>query len=339
MMLLDELIEIMIGMNDDQLRKIKSFILTKLSIKDPTDQKETVVSFCPHCHSIHIIRYGIKNGKQRFFCKDCKKVFMPTTSNITFKSKHTLETWSNYVSSMLDGMSLRDAANVCGINHKTAFYWRHKIMGSLEEVLDGKLTLQDIVEADETFFPVSYKGNHKKSKSFVMPRKSRHRGSEIHKRGISSEQVCVSCMVDNHNNQQAEIAGLGRITTNQLLNLNKVKSGAILITDKASAYKKYAEKFYFDLIQLKSGKEYKRGMYSLAHVNAFHSGLKRFLRPFNGVSTKHLGNYLNWYIWLNQTAKMMFDARSNNMLDNAIQHPFKITDVEIHQKEALPVAA
>ena len=47
------------------------------------------------------------------------------------------------------------------------------------------------------------------SKSFVLPRKSRHRGSKIHKRGLSTEQVCVSCMVDNHINQQAEIAGLG----------------------------------------------------------------------------------------------------------------------------------
>ena len=47
---------------------------------------------------------------------------------------------------------------------------------------------------------------------------------------------------------------------------------------------------------------------------------------------------LSRYIWLNQTAKMMFDARSENMLDSAIQHPFVITDVEIHQKRALPVA-
>ena len=146
-------------------------------------------------------------------------------------------------------------------------------------------------------------------------------------------------MVDNHNNQQAKIAGVGRITTNQLFSLNKVETGAILITDKASAYKKYAEFFGIDLIQLKSGKEYKRGMYSFAHINAFHSGLKRFLRPFNGVSTKHLGNYLNWYIWLNQTSKMMFDARSENMLDSAILNQFTITDVEIHQKDALPMAA
>ena len=86
MMLLDELIQMMIGMSDDQLRKIKSFILIKLSIKDPTDTKETIVSFCPHCKSIHIIKYGIKNGKQRFFCKDCKKVFMPTTNTISNKS-------------------------------------------------------------------------------------------------------------------------------------------------------------------------------------------------------------------------------------------------------------
>ena len=100
-----------------------------------------------------------------------------------------------------------------------------------------------------------------------MPRKSRHRGSAVHKRGISDEQVCVFCMVDNNSNQQTEIAGLGRITTNQLFNLNKVENGAILITDKASAYKKYAEKFGFDLIQLKSGKEYKRGMYSLAIIS------------------------------------------------------------------------
>ena len=96
MMLLDELIEIMIGMNDDQLRKIKSFILTKLSIKDPTDQKETVVSFCPHCHSIHIIRYGIKNGKQRFFAKIAKRslclqqAISPLKASIHWKHGQTM---------------------------------------------------------------------------------------------------------------------------------------------------------------------------------------------------------------------------------------------------------
>lgn len=44
-----------------------------------------------------------------------------------------------------------------------------------EVVLDG------IVEADETFFAVSYKGNHKKSKTFVMPRPTHTCGKNLKK--------------------------------------------------------------------------------------------------------------------------------------------------------------
>lgn len=51
------------------------------------------------------------------------------------------------------------------------------------------------MEADETFFPLSYKGNHRKS-SFVMPRKAHKRGSSTHTRGLSKEQVCVPCAID-----------------------------------------------------------------------------------------------------------------------------------------------
>lgn len=84
----------------------------------------------------------------------------------------------------------------------------------------------------------------KLSKIFVMPCKPRHRGSEVHKIDISDEQVCISCMADNHNNRQAEIAGLGRITINQLSNLHKIKSDAILIRNKPASYQKYAKKFF-----------------------------------------------------------------------------------------------
>ena len=48
-----------------------------------------------------------------------------------------------------------------------------------------------VVEMDETFIPLSYKGNHKKS-SFVMPRPSHKRGKQIKKRGISNDQVCIA---------------------------------------------------------------------------------------------------------------------------------------------------
>jgi hypothetical protein len=39
--------------------------------------------------------------------------------------------------------------------------------------MSNEVVLEGIVEADETFFAISYKGNHKKSKTFKMPRDSR----------------------------------------------------------------------------------------------------------------------------------------------------------------------
>ena len=46
-----------------------------------------------------------------------------------------------------------------------------------------------------------------------------------------------------------------------------------------------------DLVQLKTGKA-KKGIYNIQHINSYHSQLKRFMRGFNGVSTKYLNNYL-----------------------------------------------
>ena len=87
MMLLDELIQMMIGMTDAQLRKIKSFILMKLSIKDPTNTKETSISSCPICKNNHSVKNGKRNGKQQFLCKGCKHSFSISTNTITFKKQ------------------------------------------------------------------------------------------------------------------------------------------------------------------------------------------------------------------------------------------------------------
>jgi hypothetical protein len=36
----------------------------------------------------------------------------------------------------------------------------------------------------------------------------------------------------------------------------------------------------------------------LQKVNNVHSQLRTFLRPFNGVSSMYLQNYLNWYAYI-----------------------------------------
>lgn len=162
----------------------------------------------------------------------------------------------------------------------------------------GQIYIEGIVEADETFFPISYKGKYKKS-SFVIPRASRKRGKSIHKRGISRELVCVPCAIDRSGHSVSKVATLGRIKTKDLHLLydGKISEDATLCTDKMNSYVRFANSNKINLVQLKSGKT-KKGIYHIQHINSYHSSLKRFIQAFNGVASKYLNNYLLWNSWL-----------------------------------------
>ena len=57
---------------------------------------------------------------------------------------------------------------------------------------------EGIVEVDECFIKESFKGNHSKSTTFVMPRNPRKRGkgkNDKKKRGISKEQICIETAI------------------------------------------------------------------------------------------------------------------------------------------------
>jgi len=57
---------------------------------------------------------------------------------------------------MIDGLSVREVAKKIGVNTKTAFLWRHRFLIALESQQPSKLS--GMVEADETFFLDSFKG-------------------------------------------------------------------------------------------------------------------------------------------------------------------------------------
>ena len=64
----------------------------------------------------------------------------------------------------------------------------------------------------------------------------------------------------------------------------------------AAGYRKYACTKQIPLQVLNATRGAKKyGLYHLNKVNAYHSRLKRWINPFNGVSTKYLPNYLVWF--------------------------------------------
>ena len=132
-----------------------------------------------------------------------------------------------------------------------------------------------------------------------MPRNSRKRGKEIKKRGISKEQVCISTAIDRGNNIILEMVTKGRIKTNDLerLYIGHLDRGSVICTDLQKSYIKFAKDNVSEHIMIATGK-HKNGIYHIANVNSLHSSFKRWIKPFNGVATKYLANYLHWFKWL-----------------------------------------
>ena len=307
------------GLPADERKVLKSALLNT-SFSGSSDMNDFLTKerfangrVCPICGSTHVVRNGRRaNGTQRFICRDCKKSFVVTSNSIASGTRKDLSVWEKYISCMMQGLSLRKTATVCGISKNTAFYWRHKILDALQYMADN-VTLNGIVEADETFFAVSYKGNHKHSKTFVMPRKSHHRGGETNIRGLSREKVCVPCAVNRSGLSIAKVANLGRVSTQNLHDTFKgrITEDSTLVTDAMNSYVRFAKDNNLNLVQVKNGKS-KKGIYNIQSINNYHSRLKKFMSNFNGVSTKYLNNYLIWHNFVNYAKET--DVEKYNIL-------------------------
>ena len=150
------------------------------------------IKCCPHCKFTKFVKNGKGINTQRFLCKDYNNNFTTTNSTIFFSAKKDIKTWKLYIHCMIEKYSLRKTAQICDISLPTAFVWRYKILDALKTMM-SEVELNGVVEADETFMPLSLKDNHK---NFKFPRLAKKREIHATKRGLNKEQVCVSCGVN-----------------------------------------------------------------------------------------------------------------------------------------------
>jgi len=261
-----------------------------------TEQRFSEGRVCPICGGTHVQRNGHrKNGSQKFYCKDCKKSFTIRKNTIFNGTRKSLSVWSEYIRCIAEGLTIDKSAERCGITHYTSFVWRHKILDALGE--GAKLTeLSGIVEADEMFMPISYKGDGERFANEQISRKARSRGGEVHKRGLSDELVCIPCAVDRKGNAVSKVAKLGKCSKRAVAEVlsGHVKTQSTLCTDEEASYRKFAKNNQNTLIQIKGGKGAVKGIYHIQHINAYHSNFKNFIARFKGISSKYLNNYLAW---------------------------------------------
>lgn len=294
---------------------------------------------CPLCGGTHIRRHGHqKNGKQRYLCMECHKTFQATTNSIVAHARKELSVFIKNCDCMARRMPLRETAAVCGVHLTTAFTWRHKILDALRAMSDD-VVLDGIAEADETYFTVSYKGNHKKSRNFDMPRKAHERGGETHTRGLSTEKVCVASAVNRTGHSFAQVACLGAPKAVRLSDVlgNHFERQAVLCTDKTTAYRQIVKDK--DLRHFKiDGQKTIGGIYHIQHINNYHSQLKAFINGcFKDVSTKYLNNYLVWYNLVNYSKKTRTQS-AKILLSFTLTLQKRVRYVDIANREPLATA-
>ena len=243
---------------------------------------------CPHCGCRKLERWGRANGLPRYRCGDCRRTFNALTGTSLARLRKK-ECWPAQTQALMSGETLVKAAKRCGVAVTTAFRWRHRFLSA--PALDKPSRLSGIVEADETFIRESFKG-----KRSDLPRPARKRGGKASKRGLSAEQIPVlvardrtgrttDAVLPDHSRNSVTTALAGVVTpANQLC------------CDGGKAIVGFARKAKIPccILPTPGGPRPEAPNLHINNVNGYHGRLKEWLRPFHGVATRYLGNYLGW---------------------------------------------
>ena len=128
-----------------------------------------------------------------------------------------------------------------------------------------------------------------------MPRPSRHRGKQVHRRGLSRERICVMTGVNDSNETFLEVTGRGALSRERAMDAlrDRIASASVVAPDKASAYVDVLAELEVAAHTVHDSKDRSEG--TINRINTVHSLLDTFMKPLKGVSKKHLGAYLAWF--------------------------------------------
>ena len=253
---------------------------------------------CPHCSSDKVYKRGKQKDVQMYRCNSCSKWYSETTGTALQDIKLKYK-WQSYLNCMEKGMPIKKIAKELGISIQTSFDWRHKILSSLAQFTPAQLT--DEVECDELELALNEKG----SKS--LEREPRKRPSDFKrnqgKDTITTVQVITA--VSRNGEKVLKAVESKRLNKEQIAQAldGVLADDSTLITDKHPSYKAYASdnpSIKHKRLLAKDHVDKNDASVHLQKVNNVHAQLRSFLRPFNGVSSKYLQNYLNWYSYVAQ---------------------------------------
>lgn len=240
---------------------------------------------CPRCQAPgeQLRPWGYSHGLARMRCRACGKTSNALTGT-PLAHLRKRERWLRYGQALIEGVSVRQAAQGCGVDKNTAFLWRHRFLQAAathRPAHEG-----GIVEADETFFLESFKGQRK------LHRPARKRA------GVGAHWEHIAVLVVRDRSGQTADFRLEGIDAPHITAVLRplVDKDAILCTDGARVYQTVARALGLThrAINVQQGIRVIDGAFHIQNVNAYDSRLKEWMGRFHGVATKYLESYLGW---------------------------------------------
>jgi transposase-like protein len=248
---------------------------------------------CPRCKACGAVKRGTNDGLTRYRCKGCGRSFNALTGTPLSKLK-LRGRWILFAQSAMRGETLKVAAANCDVHIETVHRWRHRFLGlSARKARERKLG--NTVQVDDMTTRASEKGNRA-----LKGRESRERGGAQEPGGKDHVQVLAA--IDS--------AGEILFKTFPTMNTGAVRyalshalqPGVTLVSDAAKCFSSAARKMGVRHIKLNiSAGQRKRGIFHIQTVNNVHGAVRVFLAQYNGIATKYLDNYLEWFRLLRVT--------------------------------------
>ena len=263
--------------------------MNKIVSKINTDNKV----LCPHCHTDNITGHGAYKGRKRYKCKQCNKTFNDFTGTAVSGIKK-VEKFQEYIELTLESISIRKAAKKLDINTRTIFDWRHKLLSSLS-MMNGE-SFSGIVEFDDKQLNINEKGSKK------LKRNAYKRPSDRNtKRGVSNDKISIMVATDRDGHPMMKVAKMGRIDLDSIEKTigDFITPSNVLCSDSHPSLISWASSKNIEHHTFVASRQHvKTKCYHVQHVNSMDNLYERWIKPFYGVATKYLEQYLNWFVFL-----------------------------------------
>lgn len=239
---------------------------------------------CPRCGSPASKDGRTPAGRQRFRCRACGEGFTSLTGTIFEHGKKDLATWVRFVELMTWNVPIEAAAELCGVTHKTAFEWRHRVFATVSGYQD-RIVLRNRVWIDEV-----YVNDTDLSKGYGQARK----------RGLSKQKICIAVAIDASKNPVAVVCGHGKPSTKRIKAAlgSHLAEGSTVVHDKERAHNGVIADRKCSSEAYKADVTDPAYLDAMEMVNNLSSWLKRYLWRFTGMDPSNLQSYLNWFVYL-----------------------------------------